>query len=592
MFKIFPKWPALLCATLLTATHANAGSSTERAPLTAHEIVAKMGIGTNLGNTFETTAYKNPWDWDSTKDFVDAAIEAGFVHIRIPINWMRSGPKADAEGNIDHSNEELQAVLRLIEYIIYEVNPERREAGLQEIILVVNTHHETWFGHHEDDVIGRANFDSNMAILENIWRGICELFADYPQDTLIFELFNEPDGYLRTGPWAIATVIEMNKRLHRLIRDFELGGKRVHTDRNLMFGGTNWNSPAFLRRTYERRVDLPGEGNDPYVMGTFHWYYNPDTGETGKQDVESRVIPVLEEFTFRHNIPVVMGEFGYDHRGEVTDEVLAYYRELADGALEAGFAVSVWDDNGWFQVYNRQTREFNPIKDVLIDLWDNEYPGPSPEVNVDTVLEIHGIARPLNTKPRLINGQMTVPLLEVFGLLGVDVSLEADSGTASAEVKGVQLYLKAGEPSAKMGERRIHLRTAPVLENGELMVPLGLVSEVFARPAEWYEVTNVIRIRAAIDKSPPSIELEPSHTIAPGETLRFHAVGRDFNDPARPLTFRLIDGPSEAVLKSTGQFSWSACESEAGKTHTFEIEVSDGLQTAAESVAVNITSEI
>ncbi len=589
MFRNITRWPALLCTTFLISVQISAGSTTEHKPLTANEIVARMGIGTNLGNTFETTAYKNPWDWDSTRDFVDAAIDAGFVHIRIPINWMRSGPKADADGNIDHSNDELQVAIKLIDYVIYEINPKRREAGLQEIILIVNTHHETWFGDDEDDVIGRPNFDSNMAILENIWRGICELFAHYPQETLIFELFNEPDGYLRTGPWAIATVIEMNKRLHRLIREFELSGERVHADRNLMFGGTNWNSPAFLRRTYERRVDLPGEGNDPYVMGTFHWYYNPDTGETGEEDVVSRVIPVLEEFTFKHNIPVVMGEFGYDHRGEVTDEVLTYYRELANGALEAGFAITVWDDNGWFQIYNRQTREFNPIKDVLIELRDNEYPRPIPEQHADTVLEINGIAQSLDIKPRLIDRQMMVPLQELFALLGANV--KQDSGSAQAEINGNKLHLKAGEPSAHIGERRVHLGASPVFENEDLMVPLKLISEVFARPAEWYEVTNVIRIGESIDNSPPSIDLEKPQTVTAGDTIRFQALAKDTDEPDQPLTFRLINAPEGAKLKSTGHFSWSPPESAAGKKYTFEIEVSDGMQSAAESITVTVTPE-
>jgi endoglucanase len=57
--------------------------------ITAHEIVADMKVGWNLGNNFDSlggdeTAWGNP---TPTKGLFDALRDMGFKTIRIPVSW-------------------------------------------------------------------------------------------------------------------------------------------------------------------------------------------------------------------------------------------------------------------------------------------------------------------------------------------------------------------------------------------------------------------------------------------------------------------------------------------------------------------------
>ena len=65
-------------------------------------------------------------------------------------------------------------------------------------------------------------------------------------------------------------------------------------------------------------------------------------------------------------IPVLLGEFGAvakcDH-----DSRMAFYTTFVEEALNHGLAFTVWDDGGDFQVYRRDSRSWNEIKDILIN---------------------------------------------------------------------------------------------------------------------------------------------------------------------------------------------------------------------------------
>lgn len=325
----------------------------------AHEMVARMGRGTNLGNTFEGNW--NSQDYGQVKQAVDAFIEAGFTNIRIPINWGGRGTKyastADEEGHLPKNAEQVKTVKKLVDYVLYKVNPQRKSEGKPEIILIINTHHEEWA---MTAVVGEEAFEKNMQRLETIWREIAELFQDAPE-TLLFEFFNEPHLQMNTGAQAKASVIAMNQRLYRTIRGFTLeDGGKPHQYRNLIFGGHNYTSSWGLRDAYRDSKDLPGQGEDPYLIGTYHSYFKK------LEDHLARLDAVYNEFVKVHNIPVYVGEFGYDHRGNITEDIRLAYRQIADQAIQHNYAFSVWDDNGWYQIYNRTTKEFNVLKDEVL----------------------------------------------------------------------------------------------------------------------------------------------------------------------------------------------------------------------------------
>ncbi|WP_249897472.1 cellulase family glycosylhydrolase [Paenibacillus sp. PK3_47] len=327
-------------------------------PVKAKKMVKLMGRGTNLGNTFEGNW--NSQSFGDVKAAVDAFIAAGYTNIRIPVNWGGRGSKypstADESGNFSASDPNVATVKQLVDYVLKDVNAERKKDGQKPVILILNTHHEEWA---MNAVQGEPAFETNMQRLETIWTGIADLFKDAPE-TLVFELFNEPHLSMNTGAAAKASVIELNKRAYAAIRSFTVDGRQPHAYRNLIFGGYNYNSGWGLYDTYRNPLDLPGEGEDRYVIGTYHSYFQ------NLADHLKRVDDVKREFADVHGIPVYLGEFGYEHRGVITDTLLDAYSQIANKAVAEGFAFSVWDDNGWYQIYNRSTGQFNALKDQVL----------------------------------------------------------------------------------------------------------------------------------------------------------------------------------------------------------------------------------
>jgi endoglucanase len=359
---IWPVCAILLIALLTGGASAKAETSSGAAvstPLTAEEMAGLMGRGTNLGNTFEGNW--NSQSYEDVKAAVDAFIAAGYTNIRIPVNWGGRGDKyastADEAGHFSFSAPNVATVKRLVDYVLKDVNVQRASVGKPPIILIVNAHHEEWA---MNAVQGEPAFETNMQRLETIWTGIAELFKDEP-DTLVFELFNEPHLSLNTGAAAKASVIELNKRAYAAIRGYTLGGMQPHAKRIVIFGGYNYNSGWGLYDTYRNPQDLPGGGTDRYIMGTYHSYFQ------NLADHLKRVDDVKREFSDVHDIPVYLGEFGYEHRGVITDTLLDSYRQIANKAIAGQFAFSVWDDNGWYQIYNRATGQFNALKDQVLD---------------------------------------------------------------------------------------------------------------------------------------------------------------------------------------------------------------------------------
>jgi endoglucanase len=341
--------------------------------ITADWMVYYMGRGTNLGNTYDVE--QNPKDFNSVKAVMDAFIAAGLTNVRIPVKWDY---RVDAYGNVgidangNPTNGDILNMKLLVDYVTKTVNPLRLSQGKTPIILMVNTHHEDWA---MNDLIGSANYEKNMARLETIWKGICTIFKDAP-DSLTFEFFNEPHAAMDTGDAAVNSVVEMNKRIYNVIRNYTVDGKKPHQYRKLVFGGINWNSTWGLWYTYSSKDRLPGGGSDKYIIGTYH-FYNDINGANGDFD------NIVNNFQKPYGIPVHMGEFGTDHRNGVTATDQSYYWNAGNWAVARNFAISVWDDNGWFQVYNRTTKTWTSL--LASTLGDRSIPKPPAVIPVDPI---------------------------------------------------------------------------------------------------------------------------------------------------------------------------------------------------------------
>ncbi|MGL1904263.1 MAG: cellulase family glycosylhydrolase [Fibrobacterales bacterium] len=302
-------------------------STTPFTPIDPWELSKKAGRGINMGNTLEAKNGEGSWAPAAKEYYFDDYQQNGFTNVRIPIHW---GIRIDNAGNVD------QKFLNRVE----EVVDWSLSRGL---VTIINTHHEEW---------AINNYSGSKAKLIRIWEQVAERFKDKP-NLLVFELFNEP-----RAPMTDSDVSDLNTILLKTVR-------KTNPKRVCIVTGGNWGNWRDLKN-----VSWP---DDPYLWASFH-YYEP-FNFTHESDYEwSNFGSLWEEmddiFSWLKNtkgIPGFVGEFGVNHGKMAKDwgSVLKYYATATEAINKWEGAYSVWDDSGWYKVYDRNKRTFNEIEEQL-----------------------------------------------------------------------------------------------------------------------------------------------------------------------------------------------------------------------------------
>ena len=71
-----------------------------------------------------------------------------------------------------------------------------------------------------------------------------------------------------------------------------------------------------------------------------------------------------------NNIPVIISEFGAIHDCEYNSRMLHYFTYVKE-AVKNGFAFQAWDDGGQFKIYERESRQWPEVKDILIHTYSD-----------------------------------------------------------------------------------------------------------------------------------------------------------------------------------------------------------------------------
>lgn len=142
--------------------------------ITSMQLVSQMGIGWNLGNTFDAkgtdeTAWNNPF---TTKAMIDEVAKKGFKTIRIPVTWQFH------KGNAPDYKIEKAWLNRVEEVANY--------AFQNDMYVIINIHHDD-----EWVVPSYKKLDETNDQLHKVWTQIANHFKDYG-DYLILETLNEP----------------------------------------------------------------------------------------------------------------------------------------------------------------------------------------------------------------------------------------------------------------------------------------------------------------------------------------------------------------------------------------------------------------
>lgn len=345
MSVVLGRWPvpAMLLTILLLCTAPSTTAAASDRP-TAHQASEAMGKGFNLGQMFDNT--QHPPTLDAARPKIDAYYARGFRTVRIPVTWTEDvggTTLADPEtGQVDRSSPRFTELIAVVDYAL-------AQPGLY---VVLNAHHES-----------RLKDAGDADVLARLWSDISDVFGDR-DGRLLFEILNEPH-LTNKEPMPPATLREMTGRAYDVIR-------RTDTRRVVIIGGNQWFGAHEMALTWPN-LDAVGGGTDPYVMATFHhyspWEFNGDNqGDYADpwtdQDIASPM-QVMADWasTTGGGMPVFIGEWGvgWGSRYDTMDcnNIRQWYARFdAVHARRFGMPTAVWDDGGWFEIYDHDTRSF------------------------------------------------------------------------------------------------------------------------------------------------------------------------------------------------------------------------------------------
>ena len=314
--------------------------------LTATQIVDNMGLGWNLGNTFDCWGFSHNTDtadsetaWGNSKttqEMITAVHDSGFDSIRIPVSWAYY---TDAT-TFDINDAYLARIKEVIDY-----------AYNNDMYVIINMHWD-WVSN------GTQWLNAGMDALPQftaMWTEIANYFKDYDQH-LVFEDMNEVT-------FDYTTLNTFNQRFVTTVR--ETGGN--NTTRLLLLAGANDD----LSSTCSPEYVVP---NDSMVAVSVHYYYPPEWAvattdstwgyastwgtDAEKQDVYDNFAK-LKAYFVDEGVPVIVGEYGVltgEDQEKDHDCIIDYLSTIASSALATdGVAAFLWDagNAGDMQYFDR-----------------------------------------------------------------------------------------------------------------------------------------------------------------------------------------------------------------------------------------------
>lgn len=336
---------------------------------TAMDYAGEMGIGINLGNTFESfwsdennettgaqiiganTPYNYETCWGAvytSADAVKGMKDAGFNTVRIPVYW---GNMMENDGKYIINDDYFDRVQEVIDYC--------RD---NDLYVIINIHH------YDEFLIKNKTKEEVLEITENLWTQIAERYKDYP-DYVVFEGFNESLGSHReednfTNNEVYDYVNEMNQTFVSAVR--ATGGNNA--ERILIVSGY-WTN---IDNTTKDLFKMPTDSATDRLMVSVHYidnacYWTNRIGGTYWKSYSIAQCELLKKAFTDKGIPVFVGECTSIYEAErfVSD---AEYAESADCleyildmAVDYGFVPVLWDVNDHF--YSRTENKIKSDSD-------------------------------------------------------------------------------------------------------------------------------------------------------------------------------------------------------------------------------------
>lgn len=310
--------------------------------MTAFEITEEMGLGWNLGNTFDAydnrvstmgleaeTCWGNP---KTTNEMLDAVKAKGFNTIRVPVTWYQHVDKANGY-KIDEAW--LNRVKEVVDYCYNK-----------DMYVILNLHHEEPYQNRS--TLG-ADYEEITGFVTSVWKQLAAAFADYDQ-RLIFETMNEPRATGTDHEWwgptqdEVDTINKINADALNVIR--KAGGN--NDTRLVMMPGYCASSDTSMMS----KVIIP---EDDFVAASVH-AYSPysfamdakytahDTFTDGNKAELISIMDGIRKTFLDKDIPVVLGEFSSSNFGN-TDARCEWAEAYISTTKTYGMPCVLWDNN-------------------------------------------------------------------------------------------------------------------------------------------------------------------------------------------------------------------------------------------------------
>lgn len=352
IIKAFSKFIALtLSLSVLAAMLAGcAEPKGEMRNMSTMEIVKDMGLGINLGNTFEScgswinassvTNYETGWGSPViTEDIINGYAESGFGVLRIPVAWSNM-----MSGDYDINPEYLARIRQVVDWAL-----------ASDMYVILNIH---WDGGWFEKFAGKDK-DECMYKYERIWTQLTSEFKNYG-DKLMFESLNEEgcwdsiwnrhSGKEDCKAEAFGLLNEINQKFVDIVRASGGNNKKRH----LLIAGY----ATDIVLTCDELFKMP-EDPEKRCAVSVH-YYTPSTfaildkdaswGKCRKEwgtkadiaELEKNMDMMKEHFVDK-GIPVIIGEYGCPVKNKDKDSIKKYLVSVCESAYDRDMCPVLWD---------------------------------------------------------------------------------------------------------------------------------------------------------------------------------------------------------------------------------------------------------
>ncbi|MBR4082162.1 MAG: glycoside hydrolase family 5 protein [Clostridia bacterium] len=317
----------------------------------AMRFLRSMGVGWNLGNTFDATrsGYVSnemaiEWEWvgvPTSQEMIRMLKDAGFGTIRIPVSWHNH---VDNDFNI--SEKWISRVQEVVDWAI-----------ALDMHVIINIHHdnEPEFFYPSDE-----HMETAEKYVRSIWTQVAVRFRDYDHK-LIFEALNEPrlkgtdlEWVFQTGNPRSQESARCINRLNQVFVDTVRASGGQNADRYLMVPGY----AASVDGVTNEFFALPQDTADNRIMVSVHAYtpYSFALEDGGTDTFAVTNIGQTTEITMFMNrlykkyiangVPVVLGEFGARDKGGNQQSRVNFTAFYMANAAARNIPCVWWDNNG------------------------------------------------------------------------------------------------------------------------------------------------------------------------------------------------------------------------------------------------------